>query len=106
MKETTAMSAFRCEQVDSQRCHVFPITDLASTSTLSSESKEVSLWCNSIIKPITVLLVYECKFSKINVICRFWFPAMKVGKLTFGVLPINAYKSSNVLNHQVVPVEV
>ena len=48
VKETTAMSAFRCEQVDSQRCHVFPITDLASTSTLSSESKEVSLGCNNI----------------------------------------------------------
>ena len=36
-----SMSSFRCENVDSQRCHVFPITDLASTSTLSSESKEV-----------------------------------------------------------------
>ena len=39
--EATTMSAFRCENVDSQRCHVFPITDLASTSTLSTESKEV-----------------------------------------------------------------
>ena len=53
-KEASAMSAFRCEQVDSQRCHVFPITDLASTSTLSSESKEVSWWCNSSIKSIKV----------------------------------------------------
>ena len=35
------MSSFRCENVDSQRCHVFPITDLASTSTISNESKEV-----------------------------------------------------------------
>ena len=35
------ISSFRCENVDSQRCHVFPITDLASTSTISSESKEV-----------------------------------------------------------------
>ena len=36
-----SMSSFRCENVDSQRCHVFPITDLASTSTISNESKEV-----------------------------------------------------------------
>ena len=35
------MSSFRCENVDSQRCHVFPITDLASTTTISNETKEV-----------------------------------------------------------------
>ena len=40
-EDTTTMSAFHCQNVDSQRCHVYPITDLASTSTLSTESKEV-----------------------------------------------------------------
>ena len=34
-------SEFRCENIDSQRCHVYPITDLASTSTSCEETKEV-----------------------------------------------------------------
>ena len=48
------LSTFRCENVDSQRCHVFPITDLASTSTISTESKEVIYIINS-----TFYVVYQ-----------------------------------------------